>query len=100
MAPSSARPSTGTSPPGAASAGGASTGSVPPADSPASTGDRRAAAQRKIAAVSAALRDAKSRGHDVSALEDRAALALQAFLDGRYDDVSRELDSISARIPR
>lgn len=39
-------------------------------------------------------------GKDVSALEDRAAVALQAFLDGRYDDTNRELDSIAARIPK
>ncbi len=60
----------------------------------------RESVQRRIAAISAALREAKAGGKDVSALEDRAAVALQAFLDGRYDDTNRELDSIAARIPK
>lgn len=60
----------------------------------------RESVQRRIAAISAALREAKAKGKDVSALEDRAAVALQSFLDGRYDDTNRELDSIAARIPK
>jgi len=71
-----------------------------PTPSTPSPSDKREAVQRRIAAVSAALRDAKARGRDVSALEDRAAVALQAFLDGRYDDTTRELDAISSRIPK
>ncbi|MBK8253847.1 MAG: serine/threonine protein kinase [Polyangiaceae bacterium] len=58
------------------------------------------AAAAKMAAVSAQLKAAKSKGHDVSQLEARAALALQAYLDGRYDDTERALDKIAYEIPR
>jgi len=49
--------------------------------------------------VSQRLKRAKADGRDVSALEARSAIALQAFLDGRYEDTDRELDTISAALP-
>lgn len=51
-------------------------------------------------AISERLKRAKADGHDVRGLEARSAVALQAYLDGRYDDTDRELDAIAAALPR
>jgi hypothetical protein len=54
----------------------------------------------KLDATSARLREAKRRGADTAAAEARAAVALEAFLDRRYEDAERELDAIGASLPR
>jgi len=72
--------------------------STPSAPSGASA-NAKAELQSKMNSVSQRLKRAKADGRDVSALEARSAIALQAFLDGRYEDTDRELDTISAALP-
>ncbi len=55
--------------------------------------------QARMKAVSEQLKRAKAAGHDVRTLEARSAVALQAYLDGRYDDTDRELSAIAAALP-
>jgi len=54
----------------------------------------------KLDRVSARIRDAKASGADTTQAEARAATALQAFLDGRYDATNAELDAISSTLPK
>jgi serine/threonine-protein kinase len=60
----------------------------------------RAHVQRKMSEVNARIAAAKAKGRDVSAAEGRIAAALEALLDGRYEQSNRELDGILATLPR
>lgn len=59
----------------------------------------KASVQAKLAAVNGRIARAKAAGKDVSAAERGAAGALEALLDGRYEDADRRLDAIAATLP-
>lgn len=60
----------------------------------------RASVQAKMADVNRRIAAAKAEGKDVSAAEARIPAALDAYMDGRYEQSNRELDSISASLNR
>lgn len=78
-----------------------STAAIPSADASVapSTVDR-ASVQAKMADVNRRIAAAKAEGKDVSAAEARIPAALDAYMDGRYEQADRELDSIAGSLNR
>jgi len=108
VAGSPARPVPSSSPAPASTGSAASSASTPaapppspsqwPSTAPSATPKRDV--RKELDATNAVLRAARSRGEDTRAADARAAIALEAILDGRDADAERELAAIRSMLAK